>query len=479
MAQLRFRLQDRSRLPDEWLHRLYVAGSEEIPWPTRCSWQGDLLHVERSVVESGCVSAPWPVEGRPRTVLTTATLMVRERPYQLEVELARGLIQRVRNRLFLWEFVGLQTPQDVVQRLHEATKVFARAATHQHDPAEAARLAEEAIRQGLDAGEDLVAHFARQAIDARRKHGPISTLLGVALPPEPPDVSVRRRLLDACNIVQIPMGWRAIEKREGKRDWTATDDVLGWCQTAGIKAIAGPLLRMEENGVPDWMYLWEGDFDNLAGLIVDHVESVVKRYAGRVHLWHVASKVNGGTLLSLDEEQRLQLVALALEAVRRQDPRTPTVVSFNQPWGDYLAQRDDELAPLHYADALVRAELGVSGFGLEIDVRNQPSGTLHRPSFEFGALVDQWSMMGMPLMVSLECGGDGPDGATLDLNAAEKAQRKWAEAMLPLLLARTPVQVVLWNQLKDGTQRASGLLDDTGNAKPTLKLMQDLRKSCL
>lgn len=479
MAQMRFRVHDRSRIPDHWLSRIYVAGPEETPWPTRSAWQGDLLHIERSVTESGTVSVPWPVEGRPRTVLTTATLMVRDRPYQLEVELARGLIQRVRNRLFLWEFVGLETPLDVVDRLHEATKVFSRAATHQDDPAEAARLAEEAIVKGLKAGEELVGHFAKQAIEARRKQGPIATLLGVSLPPEPPEVSVRRRLVEACNIVQIPMAWRSIEEREGKRNWKPTDEELAWCQTAGIKAVAGPLLRMDEQGVPDWMYLWEGDFENLTRLIIDHVRSVVRRYAGRVHLWHVASRVNSGTLLSFDEEQRLQVVALALEAVRAIDPRTPTVVSFDQPWGDYLMGRDEELAPLHYADALVRADLGVSGFGLDIDVRASPGGTLHRPSFEFGALVDQWSMMGMPLMVSLECGGDGPDDRPLGNAEGEAAQRRWAEAMLPLLLARTPVQVVLWNRLTDGPSRLSGLLDDTGNAKPTLKLMQDLRKTCL
>jgi hypothetical protein len=39
------------------------------------------------------------------------------------------------------------------------------------------------------------------------------------------------------------------------------------------------------------------------------VRAVVSRYAGRVQLWHVASRVNNGRLMSLDEESRLNLVA--------------------------------------------------------------------------------------------------------------------------------------------------------------------------
>ena len=94
------------------------------------------------------------------------------------------------------------------------------------------------------------------------------------------------------------------------------------------------------------MYLWEGDDDNLARLLLDHVRAVVSRYAGRVHLWHVASRVNNGQLMSLDEESRLNLVAQAVQVVRKIDPRTPTVVSFDQPWAEYLVDQDHDLAPL-------------------------------------------------------------------------------------------------------------------------------------
>lgn len=493
MGQMRFRLQDRDRISEEALAQIYVAGAEEIPWATNASWDGDELVVQRSVNDSGNVSVPWQVDGQGQQILTTATLMERKRPYLLEVELARGLIQRIRNRLYVWEWLGLATPQALKDKLQAATKEFSLAATTQQEPAEAVVAANRAIALALAASEELVVKYAQQAISDQQKQTPLSTLMGVSLGTESPDVAMRRQLVDACNIIQLPIAWRAIEAREGRRDWKPTDQQLAWCQKAGLKVAAGPLLRLDDLGVPDWMYLWEGEFDNLARLMLDHVRAVVERYAGRVHLWHVSSRVNTSKLLSLEEEQRLYLVAQALDVVRQVDPRTPTVVSFDQPWGEYLAKQDDDLAPLHFADALVRADLGISGFGLEINAGYRPGGSGHRPTIELGRLVDQWSIWGLPLMAILSTASSadadplarsnigvetpaGPDPLSPD------SQRDWAASVLPLLIARSSVQVVLWNELTDARPHEfpnAGLFDSHQSAKPLLAFMRDLRKSCL
>ena len=501
MGQMRFRCETRDRIAPDSLQRLYVAGMEEIPWSTHVGWEGDLLVVERSISDSGCVYVPWQVDGHGQNVLTTTSLMERQRPYQLEVELARGLIHRFRNRLFIWERLGLKTPSELQEQLRTATQAFALAATSQQEPAVAAEAANRAISLTLSTANAMVAKYAEQAISGRQRQTPIATLMGVVLSPQTPDVKIRRQLVEACNIIQIPIAWRAIELREGRRDWKQTDEQLAWCQKAGLKVTAGPLLRMDDLGVPDWMVLWEDDFDNLVRLMVDHVRAVVTRYAGRIHLWHVASRMNTGKLLSLEEEQRLHLVEQALEVVRQIDPRTPTVVSFDQPWAEYLAHQDEDLAPLHYADALVRADLGVSGFGLEINAGFHPNGSSHRPTFEMGRMLDQWSIWGLPLMIHLSTASDtSPDAqASKNITAelaggltqssqdsahtanpgATDAQCKWAAEVLPLLLARSSVQVVLWNQLSDGVPHEfphAGLFDSAEQAKPTLQLMRDLQK---
>lgn len=492
MGQMGFRLHRRDHIPEGGVGRIYVAGSEDVPWSTFATWLGDELIVERAVNDSGYVYVPWMVDGHGQYLLGTTTLMERQRPYLLDVELARGLIQRLRSRLFIWEWLGLKTPPELVEKLRAATALFSRAATSQDDVPAAAAAANESIAAALTVSDELVRAYAEQTIGARQRQTPVATLMGVSLGPQAPPVAVRRKLLDACNIVQLPMGWRSIESREGKRDWKPTDEQLGWCQTAGLKVAAGPLLRLDDRGVPDWMYLWEGEDDNLSRLLLDHVRAVVSRYAGRVHLWHVASRVNNGQLLSLKEESRLNLVAHAVQVVRKLDARTPIVVSFDQPWGEYLVDQEHELAPLHYADALVRADLGISGLGLEINAGCWPRGSSHRPAFEYGKLIDQWSQLGLPLMILLTA----PDSDAEDPKAARNirpelvyptgdrslnSQAAWAASVAPLLLARTSVQVLLWNNLTDGEQHEfphSGLFDANEKSKPTLRVLRDLRKAC-
>jgi len=492
MGQMRFRVPERDRIPAGGLPRIYVAGSEEFPWATRSAWVDDQLLVQRSVDDSGYVYVPWIVDDHGLRLLGTTTLMERDKPYLLDLELARGLIQRIRSRVFLWEWLGVPTPPELAAMLREATALFARAATSQIDPPTAAGFANRAIALALTTSDKLVQNFSAHSLESRQRQTPVATLLGVSLGTAAPPMAIRRQLVDACNLVQIPIAWRAIESREGKRDWKPTDEQLGWCQTAGLKVAAGPLLRLDDRGVPDWMYLWEGDEPNITRLLLDHVRAVVTRYIGRVHLWHVASRVNNGKLLSLDEDNRLNLVAQAVKLVRRIDPRTPIVVSFDQPWSEYLAQQDNDLAPWHYADALVRVDdLGISGFGLELNAGYWPGGTPHRPAFEYGKLVDQWSQLGLPLMVMLTAADrDDIDPKAAPNIAAELVtppsgepdpQAAWASLVAPLLMARPSVQVLLWNQLSDAEPHEfphGGLFDGKGKAKPTLAILRELRKSC-
>jgi len=491
MGRMRFRVHQRDRIGG--LERIYVAGAEDFPWSTRSTWDGDELVVQRGVDDSGYVYVPWMVDGHGQHLLGTTTLMERDKPYVLEVELARGLIQRLRSRVFIWEWMGVETPADLNDRLRSATSLFSRAATSQDDLPAASAAANEAIAAALAVSNQLVRAYSEQSLLTRQRQTPVATLLGVSLGPQSPPVAMRRQLVDACNIIQLPVAWRALESKEGRRDWKHTDEQLGWCQTAGLKVAMGPLLRLDDRGIPDWMYLWEGDEENLTRLLLDHVRAVASRYAGRVHLWHVASRVNNGQLLSLDEESRLNLVAQAVQVVRKIDPRTPTVVSFDQPWAEYLVEQDHDLAPWHYADALVRADLGISGFGLEINAGYWPRGSTHRPAFEYGRLIDQWSQLGLPLMVLLTAAdSDAEDPKALKNIGAEliqatgdenpDSQAAWASLVAPLLLARPSVQVLLWNQLTDAEPHDfphSGLFDAKNKPKPTLALLRELRKSCM
>jgi hypothetical protein len=474
------------------LGQVYVCGQDEIPWYGRAYMSGDQLIVERAESDSGSVFVPWRIDGRGVMLLGTSTLMERDRPYQLEVELARGTVNRLRNQLAQWELLGLVVSDALRGKVLLATQHFSRAATAE-EPGLAAEHAEHAIAAAADAMDHAADAYCEQATELRRGQSRrLATWLGVHLGAEMPPLAVARQLLPAFNMVSVPLTWRTIEASEGRRSWKHADAQIDWARTAGLKVVGGPLLELDDRGVPDWTYLWEGDFDSLLGFMLEHVTTVVKRFRGKVHLWQTVARMSHGRVLALSEEQRLQIAAQAITKIRELDPNTPLVATFDQPWAEYLATEQLDLAPLHFADALVRADLGLSGLGLELNVGYHPGATPHRTPLAYSRLIDTWGLLELPLLVTLTV----PSSADKDPAATGRTQvlssegsdvspatqAAWIERHVPLFLAKAPVQVILWNQLSDAAPHHyphGGLIDAQNEPKPALESLRKIRQRLL
>src|SRR5690606_31364941 len=115
--------------------RVHMIGFEELPWFSSVFISENQLVIQRVETESGAVCIPWQVADRGELLLATSTLMERDTPYFLEVELARGMVHRLRNQLEAWRQLGLVVSSELEQEIVNATKHFARAASRQHDPA--------------------------------------------------------------------------------------------------------------------------------------------------------------------------------------------------------------------------------------------------------------------------------------------------------------------------------------------------------
>lgn len=310
----------------------YMSGPDQIPWPCRTRVQNGELLVERNVSDSGKFHIPWPIEGHGRFMLSTATLMQRDRPYQLAVELARGKCNQVRNQIADWQSIGLSVPGKVEGAMHKALEALSHAVTAQADAARAATLAQKSIVLALDAADLLVSSYTDQALAARHRSGhKINTLLAANLGQHLLEQPMLAYYLKAFNAAQVPLAWRAIEAAEGVYQWDVTDRQIAACQENGLTVCAGPLLRLDAAGMPDWLYLWEGDFDSILSFITEFMEKVVIRYQGKIDVWQCAARVNVGEGLSLTEEQRLRMAARAIEVTQDIDRGTPLVVRFDQP----------------------------------------------------------------------------------------------------------------------------------------------------
>jgi hypothetical protein len=203
--------------------------------------------------------------------------------------------------------------------------------------------------------------------------------------------------------------------------------------------------------------------------------------------------MNAGDVLSLSEEQRLRLAVLSVQATRQADPRIPCVLWIDQPWAEFMGAKSCDLSPLHFADALVRADLGLAGLGLEINLGYYPGGTQPRDLLDVSRMIDRWSCLGLPLLVTLVI----PSGSGADPHARSAArvlplapggqvsvasQSVWVAELLPLLLSKQSVQGVWWNQLLDSQPHEfahGGLFDQQGHGKSVLQSLQTARRQHL
>ncbi len=318
-----------------------------------------------------------------------------------------------------------------------------------------------------------MAGFAEQAIRVRKAQTPkFSFLFGGTLDEILPDKTVADRFLASFNAAIVPMSWSQLESEEGKRKWELTDRQLAWSQANELRILGGPLLELDHRNLPDWLSLWEGDFDNILSMMTDHIRAVATRYQNRVHLWHCVARANTAQTLSLTEEQALRLTVRAIETVRNVDPRTPVMVSFDQPWGEYLGQLERDLSPLNFADALVRSDLGVSGIGLEINLGTGPRATLPRDALELSRQLDRWTTLGLPLVILLTV----PNQSA---GFAGKTQLEWLDRTLQLLYAKAAVHAVFWNQLpheSTGEMAHRGLLDAQGQPNAVFAALAEFRR---
>jgi hypothetical protein len=488
---MRFLVPRRDRLAADAAQRAYLAGLDEIPWHCRATWSEQGLAIERAESDSGNLFIPLSVDGHGELMLSTASLMEREQPYHLQVELARGTLNRLRNQMCAWEALGMDLPPAMRGPLAAALESLSRAATRQDDLDSAADHATQAIRSTLDAMGVLSAAYVAQSLAGRhRQAGKLNTLLGINLGATRPSEAIAAQVAPALNTALVPLTWRVIEAREGKRDWTTSDQQIEWCRARGFKVGSGPLLQIDKWALPDWMYLWgEDDAEAFRSCVAEHIQAVVSRYRGKVQLWQCAARLNVGNDFAQDEEERLRLAVLTIENIRRADPRTPIIIAVDQPWGSFMSRQVCDLSPLHFADALVRGDLGLAGIGLDINLGYAPGGSEPRDVLEFSRQLDRWSMLGLPLLVALnipsESGNDPlarssaravAYGGNGQLSSA--TQLAWAEKFLPVLLAKQPVQGILFNQLLDSQPHEfahGGLFDAEDRPKPILELLESLR----
>lgn len=489
MGLIKFAVHPASLMTD-WpeVHRAFLGGMEGRIYPTRIDVQDNIIQCRRITAESCKFCVGWPVPGVGRPVISTASLPEREEPYLLAVELARGKIVQIRNQMSTWEVGGMRVPPQFREPMHEAQRLFARAASSQDQPESASALATESLRQALMAADCLTRAYTQQALAGRQQRTrSLPAMLGCELGHAPCPDEAAELFTAAFNSATVHCAWTEIESAEGNYNWDLVDQQIDWCEDHRLKVRAGSLIDLGPNGMPSWLSNWEHDLLNVQSFVCDFIETAISRYQGRVRTWEVVARPNTGGALTMNEEQRLTMTARVLDIARQVDEEAQLLIRVDQPWGEYQARGQHRLSPLQMTDALLRSGIGLAGVNLEIAFGFLPSGSALRDLLDVSRLIDSWSVLQVPLHLTLAY----PSSAEPDSLAStehdvdphlwttsdgEAEQVRWLDGYLPLLLAKPAVGSVSWTNFSDATPHTyprSGLLRANGDPKPALEWMID------
>jgi hypothetical protein len=469
-----------------------AGGPDNMPYATHVRYHGDRLLLMRATDESGYLQAPWSIPGIGLLMGTSATLMERLAPYQLDVELARGKVNQLRNQTSDWEAGGLLVDNTLRDSIHEAAQFFGRGLCS-GNPNERSQLAQQAMEMAYRSSQDLVQLYVNQVFQIRHgRQERLDTSLSCPLSAAIDTPSGAETIRKTFTRVSLPLSWHLVEGDEAVYRWNEFDRWLAWAETAELDVTAGPLIDFSSACLPAWLWLWDRDLPSMAAFMCRFVEAAVRRYRSRIRRWQLTAASNWANVLGLSEEELMGLTFRLGESARHIDPSLEIIVGIAQPWGEYLVGCE-RTSPFIFADNLIRSGLSISAMNLEVVMGVTGRGSYCRDPLELSRLLDLYALLGVPLQVTLgyptneQHDPDADPELTIGGGAWQggftpSTQGEWATRMASLAICKPYVQTVQWTHLSDAQPHQfphCGLIDRHGNEHHALAVLRRFREEHL
>ncbi len=218
---------------DFTLSGAYLFGTDGISIRrAKITFADGCIDCVRPNLETAGLALLWPIEGFGRILLPTTCLPERDRPYILNVELARAKLMQITNRREDWSFFdSLEGLEDISK---DSQELFIKAIQGIQDPSAASLLADASLRKATIYSEKLAHRQGKLVFDRRRKsHGFGRGCLGCRLDPNlMAKPQYLERALEYFASVTLPINWARIETRQGHFDFSLIDT----CMTALSRA---------------------------------------------------------------------------------------------------------------------------------------------------------------------------------------------------------------------------------------------------
>ena len=474
------------------LHGAHLLGNDGVPVRGEIDWHEDAVRCRPRTQDPVGISLMWTVPDIGTIQLQTTRLPSRDKPYHLHVELARHLLMRISIKREEWGLFDYSGMDEIGEQINEARAAFVAALQATDTPTKAAELADKALALGLNAAEQMSEFHANIFIARRQQSGGFANpFVGFTVPEGMTSAKVLKSVKSTFDFARIPLVWRNIQPTEQDVHYESIEATIKACTDCKLSLRGGPLLTFGIRSVPDWMYIWENDFESIYEAAREHVQRTVKKFAKTISSWIVVSGVHADSVFGFSFEQIMELTRMAATVTKQVAPRSQVIVDLSQPWGEYYARNQQTIPPLLYADMAVQSGINFDGFGLQLLFGMDAEGFQLRDPLQVSSMIDKLANLGKPLHITALGAPSKPHDDTNDPLAmggvwrsawSEQQQADWIAQICEISLSKPYVETVCLQPLIDGGDDvipASGLLHEDLRHKPVVARLSEMRQRFL
>ncbi|MCG3139046.1 MAG: hypothetical protein HJJLKODD_02924 [Phycisphaerae bacterium] len=469
-----------SKLP---LTGAHLIGTDHVAIRAEFEFKSGELVCHKRAQGPAALCMLWPVKGLGAVLLETTRLIERDRPYNLHLELARGLLMRIAQKREDWGLFDIDNIDVMVRSCQKAQEIFIEA-LKSSNVAAAANLADEVLSIALPLSEQMALFHAGVFLNRRRQAGQFTPqLFGCRINPDNQQELYRKRLAAGFDFVTVPTCWRLLEPRPGENNWEALDNWVDWLTQYRLPIRMGPLVSFHELDIPGWVVQQELDYEQIRDFTYNYIRNVVQRYADRVQQWDAISGMHAFNTLNFNFEQLIDITRMASAVTKQLAPQAEVMVNITAPWGEYYARNPRTIPPLLYADMIVQNGINFDTLGLQMFMGLPVEGLFIRDMFQISTLLDRFASLGKPLHISAI---QVPSNNTTDIYDAwsgkyspagagqwyepwsEMLQQRWLREFYNVALSKPFVESICWHSLADDEWRYlahGGLLRSDLNPK--------------
>lgn len=496
---LKFLVFDDGKPATQWpVRNSYLIGSDNNPMRGDISFEDGYITCEKRELGAAAMALQIPVGECGELTVQTCLLPDREEPYILMLELARHRLMTLYNKLEEWAMFDTGPDHPVTRRAELSRKLFIEALCSQKDePARSDKLSRDCLAAALDGSEELAVAHAELLLNRRKQTQMIPRHpIGCGVPLEQTNERLRAGLAANFDFVAVPTPWKLLAPEEGEYRLAPLDNWIEWASRNRLPVVAGPVVSFEPSALPDWLFIWEHDYDTVRDVIYEHVERLVTRYRNAVNAWNVVSGLHVNSHFTFNFEQVMDLTRMTTMLVKKVQPAAKVIVEIRQPFGEYFASNPRSIPPMMYTDLLVQGAVAFDALSIKLLMGQAMPGQFTRDLMQVSNLLDHFAIFGKPLHLTFAAPSEMvtqemiavPEGQeSIDPSSgywrkpwSQQVQSHWLEALMHIAMSKPFVESVTWNDMIDHPQMElplSGLVTDDLQPKNSYRRMAALRRS--